>query len=265
MIDPQLQQQLRERFNPDGSMLRKQQLRMLEILLYIDKVCKDNHIKYWLSSGTLLGAVRHGGFVPWDDDLDIEMLREDYDKFINIFPSNKYFALQTYKNDKNYLLPFAKVRDLHSELNEFGHNATFKHKGLFVDIFCLEMSPRFAYVSFGVLSYLLQKLQHISTSYLMQILVFGFKKMLYGIIALLKPIFNIFPNKELNHIYGCGIRWKSRDINHLFPLKEMEFEGYHFPVPFAADSYLRRMYGDYNMMPNFNKLRIHSSGCKFFD
>ena len=71
MIDQEIQAKLREKFNPDGSMLRKQQLRMLEILLYIDKVCKENNINYWLSSGTLLGAVRHGGFIPWDDDLDI--------------------------------------------------------------------------------------------------------------------------------------------------------------------------------------------------
>ena len=77
MIDATIQQQLRERFNPEGSMLRKQQQRMLEILLHIDEVCTEHNIKYWLSSGTLLGAVRHGGFIPWDDDLDIEMLKED--------------------------------------------------------------------------------------------------------------------------------------------------------------------------------------------
>ena len=73
MIDAKVQSQLRERFNPDGSMLRRQQLRMLEILLHIDRVCAEHNIKYWLSSGTLLGAMRHGGFIPWDDDLDIEM------------------------------------------------------------------------------------------------------------------------------------------------------------------------------------------------
>ena len=135
MIDSQLQQELRERFNPDGSMLRKQQLRMLEILLYIDKVCKENNINYWLSSGTLLGAVRHGGFIPWDDDLDIEMMREDYDRFQKVFSNNEDYVLQTYKSDKNYLLPFAKVRDLHSELDELGNNVSFKYKGCFVDIF----------------------------------------------------------------------------------------------------------------------------------
>ena len=69
MITDTLQNELRERYNPDGSILRKQQLRMLEMLQYIDFVCKKHNIRYWLCSGTLLGAVRHGGFIPWDDDV----------------------------------------------------------------------------------------------------------------------------------------------------------------------------------------------------
>ena len=110
MISPELQLKLRERFNPEGSMLRRQQQRMLDILLYVDKVCRENDIRYWLSSGTLLGAVRHGGFIPWDDDLDIEMLKEDYEKFMRVFVDNDDYVLQTRHNDKYYLLPFAKLR-----------------------------------------------------------------------------------------------------------------------------------------------------------
>lgn len=265
MIDANLQSQLREKFNPEGSMLRRQQLRMLEILLYIDKVCKEHNITYWLSSGSLLGAVRHGGFIPWDDDLDIEMLREDYEKFIKVFPNNEDFVLQTHKNDRNYLLPFAKVRDLQSELDEFGHNATFKYKGLFVDVFCLEMTPRFAYVFYGGLFYLLQKMQHSSSNCIIRELVVIFKNISYLSIALFRPILRIFPHKKLNHIYGSGPRWKSRDRNHIFPLKEILFEEHKFPVPFAYDSYLYRMYGDFNKLPNLNKLRIHCRNCIFFN
>ena len=65
---------LRQRFNPDGSLLRRQQMRMLELLIEVDRICKKHNIKYWLGSGTLIGAARHKGFIPWDDDLDIEML-----------------------------------------------------------------------------------------------------------------------------------------------------------------------------------------------
>ena len=107
MLDADLQAQLRERFNPEGSELRMQQRRMLDILLHINGVCSKHGIKYWLSSGTLLGAVRHGGFIPWDDDLDIEMLREDYDRFIEVFEDSDEFVLHSRNTDTFYMLPFA--------------------------------------------------------------------------------------------------------------------------------------------------------------
>ena len=78
----------------------------LEILNYIDDFCKKNDINYWLDSGTLLGAVRHKGYIPCDDDIDIGMLREDYEKFIAIFNKNNKsnYKLHCYENDKNWYL-----------------------------------------------------------------------------------------------------------------------------------------------------------------
>ena len=135
------QAELRERFNPDGSLLRNHQLRMLEMLKYIDGVCKKHNISYWLSSGTLLGAVRHGGFIPWDDDLDIEMLRKDYLKLIKVLGReiDSKYALQTHKTDIHYLYPFGKLRVLHSGIKET-HDADifYKYKGVYVDLFPLE-------------------------------------------------------------------------------------------------------------------------------
>ena len=71
MIEKAMQQELRSLYNPDGSRLRTIQLNLLDILIEFDRICRNNEIPYWLDSGTLIGAARHGGFIPWDDDLDV--------------------------------------------------------------------------------------------------------------------------------------------------------------------------------------------------
>ena len=101
MISQVQHESLRAKYSPEGSLLRRQQERMLEILCEIDRICKKHGIRYWLSSGTLIGAARHGGFIPWDDDLDIEMMREDYDRLMMVFPGElpATMALQTHDTD----------------------------------------------------------------------------------------------------------------------------------------------------------------------
>ena len=101
------------KYNPEGSELRVIQLRMLDILLKIDAFCKQYGINYWLEGGYYVGAVRHGGFIPWDDDLDIGMDRRDYLKFKKLFLANPIsgFHLQCHKTDKAYVAGYAKVRE----------------------------------------------------------------------------------------------------------------------------------------------------------
>jgi hypothetical protein len=97
-------EELRQRYNPDGSQLRRHQMRMLDILIEVDRICKKHHISYWLSSGTLIGALRHNGFIPWDDDLDIEMMRSDYLRLMEVLPQElpEWLALQSDKTDPAY-------------------------------------------------------------------------------------------------------------------------------------------------------------------
>ena len=119
--------------------LRQAQLVMLRMLKIIDYICRKHDLRYWLCSGTLLGAVRHQGFIPWDDDLDICMLREDYNRFIQIapleFPTDIF--LQTQETDPSYdYLPLpCKVRDKNSLIISEGMENQKYQQGLFIDIF----------------------------------------------------------------------------------------------------------------------------------
>ena len=113
MIDKNFQSELRIKFNPDGSELRTYQLELLKMLIDFDEICRSLNIKYWLSSGTLLGAVRHGGFIPWDDDVDVDMTRDDYKKLVKSFKETDKYALQTSQNDPYYFWPYAKLRLRH--------------------------------------------------------------------------------------------------------------------------------------------------------
>lgn len=103
--------------------IRPLQLRILKNLLAIDKVCKEHNLRYYIMAGTMLGAVRHKGFIPWDDDLDIGMPRADYDLLMT---NAKEWLPEPYEavcaeNDKEYPLPFAKIQDADTTLIERMH------------------------------------------------------------------------------------------------------------------------------------------------
>lgn len=120
----------------DTEILRKAQLVELEIANEIKRVCEDNNIQYFLDAGTLLGAVRHKGFIPWDDDMDLAMTLDNYKKFLEIAPKklDKKYFLETWDTDFYYPLPFAKVIKLNTIYKE--KKAPKKQKnGIWVDIF----------------------------------------------------------------------------------------------------------------------------------
>src|SRR5690554_6780661 len=92
--------------NGDGTLLRKAQLRVLDMFIEVDGICRKHGIEYWLMGGTLLGAARHGGFIPWDDDMDICILHKDLKKLRKalIAELSAQYAVQDRTTDKNYYL-----------------------------------------------------------------------------------------------------------------------------------------------------------------
>ena len=110
----------------------------LEILDDFVSVCEKHKLRYFLTGGTMLGAIRHKGFIPWDDDIDIGMPREDYDKFIKIGSEalgNKY-TLDCFELNKKYYLPFAKIKKNNTIFDEGLDDKN--HKGIFIDIIPFE-------------------------------------------------------------------------------------------------------------------------------
>ena len=112
----------------------------LGILKVVAEYCEGNEIKYWLDCGTLLGAVRHKGYIPWDDDIDIGMLREDYDKFIYSFnSSNERYKVYSIENNPDFYFPHAKVLDTDTVLYEPDENGL--KLNINIDIFIYDNAP----------------------------------------------------------------------------------------------------------------------------
>lgn len=262
MISSEQQEKFRAEYNPDGSVLRREQLRMLDILLHIDKVCKEHNIHYWLSSGTLLGAVRHGGFIPWDDDLDIEMMREDFLRFKKVWRDSEDFVLQTPENDLYYINPFLKVRDTHSIIKEHNIRQDYVHNGIFVDIFAMEPTHKFVnhqtHLQFNRIRKYIAK--HERSKFVDKVVAFR-KILAFQAIKVWRVVSFPFPGKQLRHTLGTWCYRKPRFKKEIFPLTIVKFEGYDFPAPHNSDAYLRHLYGDYMAIPE--EKQIHTVHVEF--
>lgn len=141
----QMKELMRNELN-DKYKVKKLQNVILNIMQYIDKLCASNDIDYYIIGGTALGAIRHGGFIPWDDDLDIAMTRDNYNKFIDIcrgsqFDKSKYYFQQERIDWTGY---FSKVRLLGTHFEEFATDDSIPldKQGIFVDIFPLDNVPK---------------------------------------------------------------------------------------------------------------------------
>lgn len=114
---------------------------MINILSYIDNICRKNKINYSIYYGSLIGAIRHKGIIPWDDDIDIILLKKDYDKLIKILKAqNNEYKILDETTDTKCVLPFAKLVNTKTYIEQDNMNKD-NNMGLFVDIFCFNNFP----------------------------------------------------------------------------------------------------------------------------
>ena len=268
VIDKVMAWGLRIRFNPEGSLLRRQQMRMLEILLEVDKICKKHDIPYWLSSGTLIGAMRHDGFIPWDDDLDIEMLRKDYVRLMAVLPKElpSWLALQNSDTDPNYFYFYAKVRDRRSKmLEQNGYDRLWQEQGIYIDIFPMEQHPIWLHQLTEKSVGHMYKIWRTSTDDEKAIRkvrrIFDINNKV--VFPLLRGICKLLPGKVITS--GMGIPFHNpRYLDEIFPLTTHAFEGHQLPVPGNANAHLRHIFGNYMQLPDLNKLALHVGKLEFF-
>lgn len=259
----EVKEDLRE-YNKEGTELRRLQLKMLDILIVVTDICDKHGLTYWLSGGTLLGAVRHGGFIPWDDDIDIELLYPDYKRLLKILPKElpSHLHLQTPKEKTNRHL-FSKVRDKYSIIDsEEENNSNYPYKGVFIDIFPLEYS--YLKLKKVVDFFYGRSLRRLKMYKPFKSLKSGFEfciaLLMYPIGLLLfffaKLFVFLFKPTTLVYSYGIGINIL-RDSAYMFPVSKINFEGNTFSAPKDIDSYLADQYGDYMKIPPREKRPSH--------
>jgi lipopolysaccharide cholinephosphotransferase len=247
--------------------LRQCQLKQLEILEIVDAICKKHNIEYWLDGGSILGAVRHGGFIPWDDDIDIAMRQEELDRFIKIAPAElpKHLFLQTAESDPSQKEPIVKIRDLNSLYIEDTDvfNAEYQ-KGLYIDIFPFvdypSVSRKWAKnILKGIsTSYsILHKQHYYSGRSFFEFFYFSIKGWILNTIWKSAYLCNKTDKYIGNVPINCGYGIMHRK-DSVFPIGKIEFEGKKFSAPHNPDAYLKDLYKNYMEIPPEDKRHIHA-------
>lgn len=240
----------------------------LEILDFVYSVCQKNNLTCYLFYGTALGAYRHHGFIPWDDDIDVAMTREDYRKFLDIMKKSEdeNFEIQDEDNEKRYFLSYAKVRKKNTLLIERLTQGLYTHNGIFIDVFPLDYIKDMNTTAFKVKSKCIRYLVHIlkfDTCRELYRKRDGKKKyMLDSIIsfpARILPrrwILKILNRMKIGNMDKKDITYiaeydshQSMPYSYLFPPRKIVFEGRTCNVPNEIEKYLTHIYGNTFMTP----------------
>lgn len=260
---------------------RRMQLVGLEILTEVDRVCRKHNINYVIFCGTLLGAVRHKGYIPWDDDADIAMLREDYEKFKAVLHdiNPAICFVQDHETDPEYRWGYTKVRRTGTSYIRLGQEHLKNKTGIFIDIFPMDDVPNSIagqifqdfycyccrkilwsevgkYQEKGIKKYFFRLISHINKDSVFKWINHYVKKSNNStpnrVRNLLFPaIGKLYIHNPIKDRYGMPKEW-------FLERAEYEFEGHKFYGTKDYDAILKYTYGDYMTPPPIEKREQHA-------
>lgn len=245
----------------------------LKILEHVDKFCRENDIKYSLTGGTLLGAIRHKGFIPWDDDIDIVMLREDYEKFLNLYKDSE-FVLYNSSKQTDYYYSYSKIIYKKTEMKE-NNLLPINGYGVYLDVFPLDNINNSQLIANAKISLLkiVRKLHALSNyksipsdkSSIEKIFgniifpickMIGFKKF----IKVENWIINLFISKESNYVANMFSYYGIKEKMPKYYFKEIiecDFEDKRVFILKEYDKFLKSLFNDYFKLPPKDKRITH--------
>lgn len=246
---------------------------ILDLMVEFDRVCKKYDIKYYLDGGSLLGAIRHNGFIPWDDDIDVTMPRDDYERFVKLSEEFKHpYFLQTPYTDPEYFYSFAKVRNSNTTaLNQMFKYQSFNH-GIWISIFPLDRFP----LQEGENTYLqIRELTAENSTYMRiknpfldevnrkRVENYSGRNPLetFEAIQKLATKYNNVETEYWGTIILTIVKYgrKPLPISSYNTIVKHAFEHLEFPIPIGYDAVLKTEYGDYMKLPPVEEREGHDT------
>ena len=248
-----------------------------DILKTFDVFCKENNIRYFLAFGTLLGAIRYKKFIPWDDDIDVLVPREDYCKLLTLFQDNDRYRLYAFEKNKRFHYPFAKLCDMPTLKEQTIYKNKGVRLGVEIDVFPLdhwdsnidkaklELARIKKYQKWLKISKLDTPLTSNFFKKMVWSVIIPFVKLIGGGYFVKKIIKESNKENQKSSFYAGAKVWAIYGERGIIPSKvfdeviDIEFEGQMFPAPKDYDTYLTCLYGDYLPEPPKEKQKTHHS------